>query len=43
MFTQDVRNVYKILTENPERKRTFRRLSCRWEDNIIMDLTDGAI
>jgi hypothetical protein len=30
------RNVYKILMEKPERKKSKQR----WEDNIIMDLLD---
>jgi len=32
------RVVYRVLVEKPERKRPLGRLSCRWEDNIRMDL-----
>jgi hypothetical protein len=29
-----MRNAYRILVGNPERKRPLRRPRCRWEDNI---------
>jgi len=32
--------IYKILVENPESKRPFRRPRCRWETNIRMDLRE---
>jgi hypothetical protein len=35
------RNVYWILVEKPEGKRLVGRQSCRWEDNIKMDLRIG--
>jgi hypothetical protein len=34
------RNAYKILVGNPEGKRTLGRPSCRWVDNIKMDLRE---
>jgi len=33
----EMRNTYKILIGNPERKSRLRRPRCRWEDNIRMD------
>jgi hypothetical protein len=33
-----MRNEYKILVGKPQGKRPLRRPSCRWEDNIKMDL-----
>jgi hypothetical protein len=30
--------VYRILMDKPKGKRPLGRLSCRWEDNIEMDL-----
>jgi hypothetical protein len=33
-------NGYKILVENPERKRPLRRPRRRWVDNIQMDLRE---
>jgi hypothetical protein len=32
------RNAYKILVEKPEGKRTLGKPTCRWVDNIKMDL-----
>jgi hypothetical protein len=34
------RGVYRVLEEKPERKRLFVIPSCRWEDNIKMDLQE---
>jgi hypothetical protein len=36
------RNAYRILVGKPERKRPLgkHRRTCRWEDNIRMDLRD---
>jgi hypothetical protein len=34
------RNVYRILVGKPEGKRPLGRPSCRWEDNIEMDLQE---
>jgi hypothetical protein len=31
-------NAYEILVEIPEEKRQHGGLSCRWDDNIRMDL-----
>jgi hypothetical protein len=36
----DMRNEYKLLTENPEGKRSFGRPGCRWDDNITMGLRE---
>jgi hypothetical protein len=36
---EDIRNVYKIFTGRPERKRLLRRSRCKWDD-IIMDLRE---
>jgi hypothetical protein len=33
-----MRNAYKILVGRPEGKRPRGRRTCRWEDNIRMDL-----
>jgi hypothetical protein len=35
---REKRNVYRLLVGKPEGKRTLARLSCRWVDNIKMDL-----
>jgi hypothetical protein len=35
-----MRNVYKILVEEPEGKISLRRPMHRWKDNIKMDLGD---
>jgi len=35
-----MRNAYKILAREPEGKRPLRRPGRRWEDNIIMKLTE---
>jgi hypothetical protein len=32
------RNTYRLLVGKPEGKRSLRRPSCRWVDNIRMDL-----
>jgi len=32
------RGVYRVLVRKPEGKKPLRRPSCRWEDNIKMDL-----
>ena len=32
--------VYRVLVGKPEGKRPLRRLRCRWEDNIKMDLQE---
>jgi hypothetical protein len=37
------RNAYRILMENPERKRPLGRPRRRWVDNIKMDLRDGMV
>ena len=34
------RNVYRVLVEKPERKRSSGRPRRRWEDNMKMDLRD---
>ena len=34
------RGVYRVLVGKPERKRPFGRPTCRWEDNIKMDLQE---
>jgi hypothetical protein len=36
----EMRNVYSILVEKPEGKRSLRRPRLRWEDNIGMDLRE---
>jgi hypothetical protein len=36
----DKRNACRILVENPEGKRPLGRPSCRWVDNVRMDLRD---
>jgi hypothetical protein len=36
----EMRNTYKILIEKREGKRPLGRPKSRWEDNIIMDLTE---
>jgi hypothetical protein len=33
-----MRNIYKILVGKPSRRRKLGRPTCRWEDNIRMDL-----
>jgi len=37
---EEIRNAYKILVWKPERKRPWRRLRCKWEDSIRMDLRE---
>jgi hypothetical protein len=34
----EMRNAHRILITKPEGKRPLRRLWCRWEDSIRMDL-----
>jgi hypothetical protein len=34
------RNAYRILVEEPEGKRPLGRSTCRWGDNIKMDLRE---
>jgi hypothetical protein len=36
----EIRNTYKMLVGNPEEKRPLRRPRRKWEDNIIMDITE---
>jgi hypothetical protein len=36
----DMRNAYKRLVGNPERKRPLGRARYSWEDNIRMDLRE---
>jgi hypothetical protein len=33
-------NVYSVLIGKPERTRQLEKQSCRWEDNIKMDLKE---
>jgi hypothetical protein len=35
-----MRNAYKILVGKPEGKRSHGRPTCRWENNIRMDLRE---
>jgi hypothetical protein len=37
---RDMRNAYKILVRNLERKRPFGRPRCRWEDSTRMNLRE---
>jgi len=37
-----VRNAYKILVRKPEGKRSLRRSSHNWENNIKMDLWEAG-
>ena len=37
------RSAFKILPDKPTGKRPLGRPSCRWEDNIRMDLKDIGI
>jgi hypothetical protein len=37
------RNVYRLLVGKPEGKRPLGRPSCRWIDNIKMDLLEIGI
>jgi len=34
------RGVYRVLVGKPEGKRQFGRPTCRWEDDIKMDLQE---
>jgi hypothetical protein len=36
--TRDMRNAYKILVRKPEENKSVGGPSCRWEDNIKMNL-----
>jgi hypothetical protein len=36
----EMRDAYEILVGKPEGKRPLRRPTCRWEDNIRMDLRE---
>ena len=36
----DGRGVYRVLVGKPEGKRPLGKPSCRWEDNINMDLQE---
>jgi hypothetical protein len=36
----EMRNVHKILVRKPERKRSFRSSSHRWENNIRIDIRE---
>ena len=38
MLSYDIRGVYRVLVEKPERKRPLGRPRRRWEDNIKMDI-----
>ena len=40
MHMGDGRGVYRVLVGKPKEKRPLGRPSCRWEDNIKMDLQD---
>ena len=42
-FSQNGGSVFKILTGKPTGKRPLGRPSCRWEDNIRMDLEEIGI
>jgi hypothetical protein len=33
-----MRKAFRLLADKPERKRPFRIPTCRWEDNIQLDL-----
>jgi hypothetical protein len=35
-----MRTIHKILVRKPEEKKQLRRPTCRWEDNITMDLRE---
>ena len=37
------RNVFIIFTDKPTGKRPLGSLSCRWDDNIIMDIKEIGI
>jgi len=38
-----IRNAYNILVGKPEGKRPLGRPSCRWEDNVKMDLKVNTV
>jgi hypothetical protein len=38
--TREIRNAYKTFVRQPERKRSFVRFRCRWENNIKLDLKE---
>ena len=37
---EECKSAFKIITGTPTGKRPLERLSCRWEDNIRMDLIE---
>jgi hypothetical protein len=37
------RSVYRVLVGRPEGKRPLKRPTCRWEDNIKLDLREIGI
>jgi hypothetical protein len=37
------RKLYKVWVGKPEGKRPLRRLRCRWEDGIRMDLREVSL
>jgi hypothetical protein len=39
----EMRNVYKILVGIPEGKRPLRRLRCKWEDDIKINLREVGL
>jgi hypothetical protein len=40
---RDKRNAYRILVGNPEGKRPLGRPTCRWVNNIKMDLKQEGV
>ena len=40
---EEVRSAFKIVTGKPTGNRPLGRPSCRWEDNIRMDLEELGI
>ena len=39
----EMRGVYRILVGKPEGNRPLGRPTCRWEDNIKLDLVNEAM
>jgi hypothetical protein len=37
---EEWRNMYRVVTGNPEGKRPLERPRCRWENGIKMDLRE---
>jgi hypothetical protein len=37
---EEMRSIYKILVDKPERKRSLRRPRHRWKDNIKVNLRE---